>query len=104
MENEFEKWLETRPESIKKLAGKYPPGEYIVNERAPYGVSCEGTTVCLYSYHENGNVSVVVLAENKLPKAIAHENELCEKYGKDKKEAHNSDVLVQIDPVWLTKK
>lgn len=104
MTKEFKEWLETRPESIKKLANKYPPGDYIIKEGAPYAISCQGTTVSLYSYLESGYVTVVVLAENKLPKAIEHENELCEQYGKNKEQVHASNVKVQIDPVWLIRK
>lgn len=104
MDQKFKDWLATKPESIQKLATKYPPGEYMVKPGAPYGVSCEGTVVSLFSYCEDGTVSVVVLAKNKLPKAIEHEKELGRQYNKTDAEMefiHKNNVQVIIDPEWL---
>lgn len=101
MNDKMKKWLSTRPVVIRKLAKKYPPGEYMIKSGAPYGISCTGTKVCLYSYHENGNVSVVVMAENKTKEALLHEKMLCEKYNKNEKKIHLQNVQVEIDPVWM---
>jgi hypothetical protein len=98
---EWENWLATRPQVIKELAQKFPPGEYIMKAGAPYGLSCAGTKVQMHSYHEDGTVSVVVLAEHKTAEGLEHESKLCEQYEKDKQEAHNANVKVNIDPVWM---
>lgn len=98
---EFKKWLKTRPAVIQELAGKYPPGEYIIKDGAPYGVSCPGTKVHLNSYYENGLVSVIVMAYDKLPQAIHHEILLCSKHGKNAKEIHKQNIKVDIDPIWM---
>ena len=102
--DEFSKWLLTRPKKIQDMAREYPPGEYIIKGGAPYGICRPGTKVALYSYLENGEVGVVIKAENKTPEAIVHENMLSEKYGKSEEETkdiHKEDVLVHIDPKWL---
>lgn len=98
---EFKNWLKEKPLIIQELATKYPPGRYIMKPGAPYGISCEGTKVDLYSYHENGTVSVVVMAKDKTQAAIEYEKELCEQYKKDPEEMHLKDILVNIDPVWM---
>jgi hypothetical protein len=97
----FDEWLETRPESIKELAAKYPPGEYIIKEGAPYGISAPGTKVILHSYFEDGNVRVAVLAENKTAAGLEHERKLAEEYNKNVEDIHKQNVLVEIDPVWM---
>jgi len=101
---EFEKWLKDRPQCIKDLAAKYPPGQYRMKEDAPYGVSCEHTEVTLCSYMESGHVGIIVEAKNKLPRAICHEITLARKYNKldQLEEFHAKDVNVEIDPKWMT--
>jgi hypothetical protein len=99
----FAKWLETRPQVIRELAIKFPPGEYRMKDGAPYGISCEGTKVHLESYLENGSIGVVVLAENKLPAGLEHERILAERYEKNVKEIHAQNVKVEVDPKWLEK-
>lgn len=47
MDKEFENWLSTKSAIIQELGKNYPPGEYIIKEGAPYGISCEGTKVTL---------------------------------------------------------
>lgn len=101
MDEEFQNWLKTRPAVIQELGNKYPPGEYIIKSGAPYGISCEGTKVHLFSYHEDGTVSVVVMAGDKTPAGLAHEDQLCELHGKDKAMAHKANVKVNIDPEWM---
>ena len=103
--NEFEKWLKTRPKCIQELAAKYPPGEYIMIKDAPYGLTCEGTIVTLYSYTEDGDVGVIVEAKNKTTNGLYHERKLAEKYGKEDKlqEFHNTPTRVTIHPKWMIK-
>lgn len=101
----FDEWLSTRPESIKQLAAKYPPADYRIKEGAPYGISCPGTKVTINSYIENGDISVIVMAEDKLPAGLEHERKLAEQYEKLHmiEELHAQNVTVQIDPKWLEK-
>lgn len=100
----FEKWLAERPESIQKLAKKFPPGEYKIKEDAPYTVTAPGCTVTLMSYLENGTVGIMIKAKDKSKDALDHEAMLCEKYKKSKQETeaiHKKDVSAVIDPKWL---
>lgn len=102
----MKKWLKDKPEIIKELAHKFPPGEYRIKENAPYGISCEGTKVFLHSYTEEGEIGVVVMAENKLPAAIKHEIKLGKEFNKTPEEMieiHKGNVLVYIEPQWLEK-
>lgn len=105
-DKQFEEWLATKPEIIQQIGKKYPPYlKYKIKERAPYSISSAGSIVDLYSYLENGNVMVVVLAKYKTQNAIEHEKHLGEKYKHSDeaiKEFHGKDVLVEIDPQWLT--
>jgi hypothetical protein len=95
----FEEWLKTKPKSIQKLAGKYHDEKYRIKDGAPYGVSCPGTIVHVYSYSEDGDIGVIVKAENKLPEAIQFEKDLCAKHGKAT--FHDKDVFVYVNPKWL---
>lgn len=61
MNTEFEIWLSQRPQVIKDLAKKYPPGEYVIKSGAPYVVTHGGARVVLYSYFENGTIGVVTV-------------------------------------------
>lgn len=100
----FKEWLRTKPKVIQELGKKYPPSEYIIKKNAPYGISCEGTKVELCSYCENGNVTVVVMAKNKLQSAIEHETILAMKYNRtpeELKEINMLNIKVEIDPIWL---
>lgn len=50
MNAELEEWLKDRPQIIRDLARKYPPGSgWLLN-----GQPCE-----IYSYYEDGTVSVL---------------------------------------------
>lgn len=104
---EFEEWLKDRPRVIQDLGKKYPIYElYRMKENAPYAISCAGTIVYLYSYIESGNVTVVVMAKDKLPSAIKHEKKLLEKFkhlhtAEEIEKWHNRNISVEIDPVWL---
>ena len=100
----FEAWLEERPESIKQLVAKYPPGTYTMKEGAPYRITDPGTEVELVSYLEDGNVGVAVKAANKSKDAIEHEKKLGAYYQKTEEEIeaiHNSDIVAHVDPEWL---
>jgi hypothetical protein len=100
----FDEWLATRPDSIKELAKKYPPGEYKIKEDAPINVTIPGSTVLLISYLEQGQIGVMIKAENKSEEALEHEAMLCERYKKSKEEAeqlHKNDVTVNVNPEWL---
>lgn len=104
MDKEFQLWLKDKPDIIKKLAGAYPPGEYVMSDDAPYQISRPGTRVQLYSYSESGSINVVVLAESKLPEAIAHERALGKQYNKSEDEMEKiiaSNILVEVDPKYL---
>ena len=104
---EIEKWFETRPPLIQELGKKFPPwGKYIMKEGAPYGVSCPGTHVIVDGYTEDGELIIIVPAENKLPEAIAHEARLCDMHGRteeEKKYIHNSNVQLRVHPDWVEK-
>lgn len=101
-EKDFQKWLSERPAIIQELGKKYPPNKsYIMKKDAPYGLSCGGTIVELYSYLENGNINVIVLAENKTPEGKEHERILSERFGKDYDEISKQNVQVEIDPIWM---
>lgn len=52
----LEEWLEGRPEHIKDMARAYPPWKL-------YRMKDTGQRVPIYAYHENGTVTVMVLAE-----------------------------------------
>ncbi len=104
MDKKFEEWLSTKPKVIQELGRKYPHLKYTIKEGAPYSISSAGSIVHLYSYLENGNVMVIVLAKYKTENAIEHEKSLGEKYNHSDeaiKEFHGKDVLVEIDPQWL---
>ena len=96
-------WIKSRPESVQEIISKYPPGEYLIKEGAPYGVSCPGTKVILHSYGEDRTIGVIVPAENKLPAALEHERKLAIQHNKLSKlaEFHASNVKVFVDPQYL---
>lgn len=101
---QYDEWVSTRPIEIQELSKKYPPGEYVIKEGAPYTISCPGTKVYLHSYILDGNVTVVVMAKDKLPAAIEHEKILGAQYHKTEKQLqkiHESNVEIEIDPIWI---
>ncbi len=102
--SDWNEWVASRPQNLQVLIALYPPGEYVMNQDAPYGVSCPGTKVYLHSYNENGTIGVIVTPENKLPAAYEHEKYLAEKHGKlDKlREIHAQAVKVFVDPQYVT--
>lgn len=103
-QKEWEDWLETRPESVQRLARKYPPGKYRIKPGAPYGVSCPGTTVYIHGYTEDGEVIVLILAIDKLPEAIDHEIIVGKSHGRtdqELEEIHAMDIKTYIDPKWI---
>ena len=97
-------WYNTRPQIIKDLVDKYPPGWYVVKVGAPYGLTVEGTKVWLESYRESGEVGVIVNPEDKLEEGIIHEQMLGLEFNKTDEELyeiHKSAVKCHVDPVWL---
>lgn len=99
---EYEKWFNERPKVIQDLILQYPfEKKYKIREGAPYAISCPGTKVSIASYVENGNINVIVMAEDKLPEAIAHEKKLCEEHGTDFEFATKQNVKVEINPLYL---
>jgi len=97
-------WYNSRPQHIKDLVDKYPPGWYVVKVGAPYGVTCEGTKVWLVCYTDNGKVGVGVHAEDKQPEAIEHERRLGLEHGKTEeeiREIHGHNIKTHVDPFWL---
>lgn len=101
---EFEEWLSTRPQIIKDMVAKYPPGDYTIKEDAPYTITAPGSTVNIISWREDGQVGVAIKAENKSIEAIEHEKELGERYNKTKEEMkviHDTDVMAHVNPKYL---
>jgi len=101
---EFEEWLETRPQIIQDMAKKFPPGDYLVKEDAPYGITASGCTVNLQSYREDGTVGVVIKGKDKSEAALEHERNLGARYNKTAEEMehlHKQDVFAHVDPDWL---
>lgn len=94
----FEEWIKTRPEVIQELAKKYPPGRYIIKEGAPYSITCSGSVVELFSYYEDGNVTVVLYPEDKRPEAIIHEAILGILHNRVTPIA---PIRAEVDPKWL---
>ena len=104
MDSELKEWLGSRPKIIRDLFNNYPPGEYIISDEAPYGISCSGTKVELESYFENGEVGIVIQSKNKLPEALQREKDLGIIHGrtyKEIREINQSDIKVVIEPKWL---
>lgn len=101
---EWNKAVSEAPPQVQEVMKKYPPGDYIIKAGAPYGICCPGTVVETRSYAENGMISIIVWAENKLPQAIQHEKMLGKQEGKTDEEIqrfHEGNVMLYIDPIWL---
>ena len=82
---EFLAWLATRPESVQALGAKYPPSiPYRVRDGAPYGGSAPGCIVAVFSYYEDGTLSVVVVRPSTITSAMLAEH-----------------TRFQMDPEWL---
>lgn len=102
--DDFKMWLEERPQAIKDLVAKYPPGDYTVKADSPYSITAPGSTVNIISYLEDGKVGVQIKAENKTPEAIEHEKALASQHGRSEEELqkmHETDVMAHVDPQWL---
>lgn len=101
-QKQYDEWFNSRPKAVQDLILKYPHDrEYRMAHDAPYSISCPGTKVTIHSYIENGNIGVVVMAEDKMPEAKLHEMELSNKYGKDYDEVTKQNVRVEINPIYL---
>jgi hypothetical protein len=101
-QKEYDEWFNSRPKVVQELILKYPADkQYRIKEKAPYDISCPGTIVYIVGYRESGEVSVAVLAENKLPHCKKHELKLCIEHGRNYDDVKNLNVKVAIDPKWL---
>jgi hypothetical protein len=101
-QKQYDEWFNTRPKVVQDLILKYPfDKSYKMKEDAPYSLSCGGTKVSINSYMENGNIGVVVMAEDKMAEAKLHEMELCAQYGRDYDEITKQNVKVEINPIYL---
>ena len=58
-QKEWNEWLSDRPESIKKLADKYPPYNL-------YKLKTSGQRVTMHSYWEDGTVSIWITGKFNL--------------------------------------
>lgn len=105
-------WFDTRPKSIQDLIKKLPQETFIIKEGAPYGLSCPGQKVHLYSYVERPKfpdkplMKVVVLGAEKIPAAKEHEAYLYKQHnmkarGITLQQVFEKDVIVEVDPIWL---
>ncbi len=104
MDQETQEWYDSRPKMIQEMYDKWPPGTYRMKEDAPYGLTAPGIIVELFSYRESGEVTVVVLPENKTEKVITHEKVLGLKHGRTREEMaeiHKAPIRAAIDPQWL---
>lgn len=105
----YRAWYESeeRTDDIREMARNFPFETYKIKEGAPYAVSCPGTIVHLHCYSESGKIGVIVLAEDKLPGALEHEEKLFEE-NKSKRPAgltidsyHKQNVLVYVEAEFL---
>jgi len=96
-QSEFEKF----PAVIQKLMTDYPYPTYKVKEGAPYGISCPGSIVHVCNWNNDGSLSVIVYAKDKLPSAIEHEKSLCEQHKTDYEKVKGKDTLCNVNPSWL---
>jgi hypothetical protein len=101
MDEEFEKWLTTRPQMIQEMGRKYPPGQYVIAEGAPYGFTCPGTIVNILAYCEDGSIDVVVEPEQVRPEAIEHNNRILHPQGRDQSEFAGKAISAHVDPKYL---
>lgn len=101
----FKEWYESRPPAIQELARNYPFDTYIMKEGAPYGLSCHGQIVHLHCYTETPSIKVVVMGVEKIQAAKQHEVDLYIEHNVKQRmslqEIHNSNVVVEVDPIWL---
>jgi len=99
---QYDEWFNSRPKVIQDLILKYPHDkQYRMTKDAPYSISCPGTKVSIHSYMENGNIGVVVMAEEKMAEAKLHEMELSAQYGKNYDKITKQNVKVEINPIYL---
>jgi hypothetical protein len=98
---EWKAWFNCQPEVIQNLAKQCPFDTYKIKAGAPYGVTCEGSIVHLLSFTESGEVGIVLLARDKLPAAIQHEQKMCALHGTDYSKVKNENIRAYVDPVWL---
>jgi len=101
-QKEYDKWFNSMTPVVQKHILEYPAEKaYRIKQGAPYKLSCPGTIVYIVGYRDSGQISVAVLAENKLPEAKRHELDLCLEHGTDYATVSQQNVKVQVDPKWL---
>lgn len=101
MDKELQEWYDSKPQIIKDLYDRYPPGHYVIKAGAPYAISCPGTQVTVIGWSENGTIIIMLLAENKMKSALEHERKLCAQHGTDADKANSSNLKINIAPEWL---
>lgn len=99
-------WYNSRPEDIKALIDKYPPGLYEVIDGAPYTLSCSGQRVIIFGYRtgeypETCLVKVIIPHSLFCDEALENIRALCEKHNKSFEEFKNKDIVVEVDPIYL---
>ena len=62
MDVQEDEWFQSKPECVQELIRKVPPGEYVMVGTGQY--------VHIYSYFEDGTVSVVVDVEKSFNKSF----------------------------------
>ena len=101
-QRDYDNWFNSMSKVVQNLVTKYPMDKtYRIKQGAPYKLSCPGTIVYIVGYRDDGQISVAVLAENKMPEAKRHELDLCLEHGTDYGVVSQQNVKVQVDPVWL---
>lgn len=98
---EWKAWYNSRPQKVKDLIDKYPPGAYRIKEGAPYAISCSGTVVNVIGYNENNEVVVVILPFHKMPSAIEHEKALCKKHNSDYEKIKDTATTTHVSADWI---
>jgi len=103
--NTFEEWLKTRPEEIQEIAKKYPPGEYKINDDAPYALIMPGIHVIIIAYRDKNTVKILLAAQDKTEEILKREEQLGKKHGRSDEEIkhiHSANIMAYIDPCYLT--
>jgi len=84
--NELEKWLDGRPEIIKQMATKYPPGSHL---------TVDGKTAWVVSFDEAGSIGLSFINPfQNYDEAMNNIFKICGKCLKERCE-HGSDYRIQ---------
>lgn len=92
----MEEWVETRPDHIRELISKYPPGHYLVKSFAPYAITAPGCEVELIGYKDD---EVIVIVLKSTPASDLHCLELSKKFGRGPTSAIGLEA--KMSPEWL---